>query len=134
MNFRIEIEPPTVTAQEKGLQIVRGKPYFYEKPEVKKAKRQFLWYLAQNRPEEPMQGALMLKTVWTFKVRGKHKPGEYRITRPDTDNLVKLFKDCMTKVGFFQDDSQVAYEITIKQWGETGSIDVMLSQMKEAEY
>ena len=35
---------------------------------------------------------------------------EYRVSRPDTDNLQKLLKDCMTKTGFWKDDSQVVIE------------------------
>ena len=32
--------------------------------------------------------------------------GEYRTTKPDTDNLQKLLKDCMTATGFWTDDAQ----------------------------
>lgn len=129
MHFKINIEPPTVTAQEKGLKIVRGKPYFYEKSDVKRAKQTFLWYLFKNKPAEPMEGAVFLKTTWTFRVRGKHKPGEYKTTKPDTDNLLKLFKDCMTKAGFWKDDAQVCYEVTVKQWGEEPGIEVTCSEI-----
>ena len=42
---------------------------------------------------------------WCFQTKGRHKDGEYRITKPDTDNLQKLLKDCMTSVGFWSDDA-----------------------------
>lgn len=129
MNFKINIEPPTVTAQEKGVYVRGGRPIFYEKVEVKKAKQTFLWYLYQNKPDKPMDGAVFLKTTWTFKPRGKHKSGEYKITKPDTDNLLKLFKDCMTKAGFWKDDAQVCYEVTVKQWGEEPGIEVTCSEI-----
>ena len=35
---------------------------------------------------------------------------------PDTDNLNKLLKDCMTKLGFWNDDAQVCREIIEKFW------------------
>lgn len=135
MNFKINIEPPTVTAQEKGLSTrwdkVRKKyvPCVYEKKEVTRAKQIFLWYLHQNRPNEPLKGAIFLKTVWTFKPRGDHKPGEYKTTKPDTENSLKLFKDCMTKAGFWKDDAQVCYEVTVKQWGEEPGIEVTCSEI-----
>lgn len=129
MNFRINVNPPTVTSQEKGVFVRNGKPIFYTKDEVKRAKQLFAWYLYKNRPEQPFKGAVMLKTVWTFPIVGKHKDGEYKTTKPDTDNLVKLFKDCMTKVGFWQDDAQVAYEVTVKQFGGSPGIDVSVNEI-----
>ena len=38
------------------------------------------------------------------------------MTRPDTDNLQKLLKDCMTRVGFWNDDAQVCREEVTKRW------------------
>ncbi len=47
---------------------------------------------------------------------GKHQNGEYKTSKPDTDNLVKLLKDVMTELHFWKDDAQVASEITEKFW------------------
>ena len=41
---------------------------------------------------------------------------EPKDTKPDTDNLQKLLKDCMTAVGFWVDDAQVCSELTEKRW------------------
>ena len=52
-----------------------------------------------------------------FESKGKsHKNGEWRVSRPDTDNLQKLLKDCMTRVGFWKDDAQVCREEVTKRW------------------
>lgn len=131
MNFKIEIIPPTVTAQEKGVYVQRGKPIFYEKQEVKRAKELFLWYLWQHRPDEPLEGPVFLKTVWIFPAGKRHKKGEYKATKPDTDNQLKLFKDCMTKAGYWKDDSQVCYEVTAKIWGEDPGIEVSVCSLDE---
>ena len=40
------------------------------------------------------------------------------MTRPDTDNLQKLLKDCMTRCGFWKDDAQVVREIVEKRWSD----------------
>ena len=130
MNFKIDITPPTVTAQEKGVYVRNGKPIFYEKLEVKRAKQTFLWHLWKHRPERPLQGPVFLKTVWIFKAGKNHKHGEYKTTKPDTDNLLKLFKDCMTKAGYWKDDAQVCYEVTTKLWGDEPGIEVTVCEIQ----
>ena len=71
-----------------------------------------------HRPDEPLEGALQLRTLWLFPKGKSHKNGEWRVTRPDTDNLQKLLKDCMTRCGFWQDDAQVVREIVEKRWSD----------------
>ena len=39
-------------------------------------------------------------------------------TKPDTDNLIKVLKDTMTKLRFWGDDAQVAKETIRKQWSK----------------
>ena len=59
-----------------------------------------------------------------------HKDGEYRITKPDTDNLQKMLKDCMTLVGFWKDDALVASEITEKFWAEKPGIYIRIEELR----
>jgi len=54
----------------------------------------------------------------------RHRDGQYKITRPDTDNMIKILKDEMTSLGFWKDDAQVASEITEKFWAEQPGIYV----------
>lgn len=79
----------------------------YEPANLKQAKALLLKSLDGYKPANPMQGALELRTTWLFPVGKSHKGGEWRITRPDTDNLRKMLKDCMTKCGYWKDDAQV---------------------------
>ncbi len=65
-----------------------------------------------------MEGALSLTTIWFFPMGKSHKDGEWRTTRPDTDNLQKILKDCMTKLGFWMDDAQVSREYVEKRWSD----------------
>ena len=59
----------------------------------------------------------MLEVDWCFGTKDKKKlTNSYKTTRPDTDNLIKGLKDCLTKCGFWVDDSQVCIEILIKSW------------------
>ena len=59
--------------------------------------------------------------------------GEWKVTKPDTDNLIKLFKDCMTRTHYWQDDAQVCSEITEKFFGERPGIYVRVEQIGEGD-
>ena len=113
-------DPPTVTHQEKQVTVRNGKPVFYEPPELKAARALLTAHLAKFRPSEPMTCGVRLTTKWLYPDRsGRHRDGEYKTTKPDTDNTIKLFKDCMTAAGFWKDDAQVASEHTEKFWVTT---------------
>lgn len=86
---------PTVTAQERRVRAVKGKPVFYDSPRIKLAKALLVAHLKQHRPPKPYDSGVRLRVSWLFP-KGRHKDGEYRITKPDTDNLQKMLKDCMT--------------------------------------
>lgn len=107
---------------------MKGKPVFYDPPEVLAARSKLTAYLAGHKPAYPLEGAVRLLVKWCFP-RGRHKDGEYRITKPDTDNLNKLLKDCMTDVGFWKDDAQVASEICEKFWTEIPGIYIALEKL-----
>ena len=118
MNFFIAIDPPTATAQEKQVRVVHGKPLFYDPAQVKDAKQKLTAHLFGHRPDSPFSGAVSLTAIWLFPKGGSHRNGEWRITKPDTDNLQKLLKDCMTRCGFWKDDAQVARETVEKRWSD----------------
>ncbi len=115
MEFFLEIQPPTVTAQEHKVRVVHGKPMFYDTAKLKAARSTFERLLSQHRPEAPLDGPVALIVEWRFFSK-THKEGTWRVTRPDTDNLQKLLKDCMTRVGFWNDDAQVCREEVTKRW------------------
>lgn len=110
--------PPTVTAQEHRVTVVNGKPVFYDTPRIRDAKKILMEHLYQHRPEQPFEGPLSLHVKWLFPKGKNHKNGEWRVTRPDTDNLQKILKDAMTKTGFWKDDAQVARELVEKRWAD----------------
>lgn len=121
MDFFLQIEPPTATAQEKQVRVVRGKPLFYDPAPVKEAKELLIAHLLPHRPDKPLTGPVSLSTVWLFPKGKSHRHGEWRITKPDTDNLQKLLKDCMTRCGYWKDDAQVVCEAVEKRWSDEPS-------------
>ena len=121
MNFFIAIDPPTATAQEKQVRIVRGKPLFYDPAVVKDAKQKLIAHLYAHKPDKPFEGPLSLTAIWLFPKGRSHKNGEWRISKPDTDNLQKMLKDCMTRCRFWNDDAQVVRETVEKRWADEPS-------------
>ena len=130
IEFFMPVIPPTATHQEKKVRMAGGRPVFYDPPEVQAARSKLTDYLAGHRPDRPLEGGIRLLVQWCFP-RGKHRDGEYRITRPDTDNLQKLLKDCMTAAGFWKDDAQVASEICEKFWAEVPGLYICLEQIEK---
>jgi Holliday junction resolvase RusA-like endonuclease len=126
----MHMNPPTVTAQEHKVTVRNGKPVFYNPSEVKEAKSKLLAYLSKHKPSEPYSGGLMLTVKWLFP-KGKHHNGEYRTTKPDTDNLQKLLKDCMTECGFWKDDALVASEHVEKFWANTPGIYIEIKKLRD---
>ena len=118
MEFFINMEPPTVTAQMRRVTVRGGKPMFYKSRALKDAKAMFVGELMMHQPERPLEGPVALWVTWFFPSK-RHKEREWRVTRPDTDNLQKLLKDCMTEAGFWKDDSQVCVESIGKLWTRT---------------
>lgn len=125
LQFFLPMIPPTVTAQEHKVTIRNGKPVFYDPPELREARAKLTAHLAKHKPEKPYTCGVRLITSWCFPGEG-HADGEYRTTRPDTDNLQKLLKDCMTAVGFWKDDALVASELCEKFWAQVPGIFIKI--------
>lgn len=126
--FFMTMVPPTVTHQEKQVRVKNGKPIFYEPTELKDARAKLMAYLGKHVPEKPYTGAIELQVMWCFP-RGDHHDGEYRITKPDTDNLQKLLKDCMTECGYWKDDALICREIVEKFWAERPGIYIRVTEL-----
>lgn len=126
--FFMAMKPPTCTHQEKKVAVIKGKPVFYDTREVNDARLKLTGHLAKHRPAEPYSQGVRLIARWCFP-KGRHQDGEYRITKPDTDNLQKLLKDCMTACGFWKDDALVASELVEKFWAETPGIYIRIEEL-----
>ena len=106
-----------------------GKPQFYEPSNLKAARATFTRLLKRNRPDAPLRGAVRLLARWQFPHGKSHKDGEWKSTRPDTDNLQKLLKDCMTDAGFWKNDAQVASETCEKIWSATPGLYICAEEI-----
>ena len=104
-----------------------GKPQFFDSPELAKARADICSRLERFTPDAPFEGTVAISVAWLFRdSRGREG---WRGTKPDTDNLQKLLKDCMTRCRFWIDDAQVADEHVCKRWAKVPGILIAISQL-----
>ena len=141
IEFFMPMIPPTVTQQEHKVAVNRksGRVVFYDPPELKAARSRFMDQVGRYAPEAPLDGALQLITKWIWPMDQERQemlavvdPDRFawKTTKPDTDNLIKLLKDCMTRTGFWKDDAQVASEVTEKFLANRPGIYVRIARLQ----
>lgn len=130
IEFFMNIIPPETTHQQKKVHVVNGKPVFYEPDDLKKARVKLMAHLAKFAPEKKIMSPVRMTTKWCFPIVGSHKDGEYKFTKPDLDNSNKLLQDCMTKLGFWKDDSYVVSLVNEKFWAEIPGIYIRIEEIE----
>lgn len=132
--FTLPITPPTVTSQTAGTRIGinkhTGRPFVYKSKEADAAVETYEKLLVFHKPRNPVSGPVELSVLFVFPYLAS-EPKKNRIrgliwktTKPDTDNMIKSFKDAMAGVRFFGQDAQVCDERVRKVFGESPRIEV----------
>lgn len=133
MQFFLPMQPPTVTHHDKQLRayLKDGRPraVLHDSPELKNARAKLHAALAPHAPAAPYTGPVRLVVKWLFPSDGRHQDGEWKTTKPDTDNLQKALKDQMTALHFWKDDAQVTSEICEKFWADTPGIFIRVEEL-----
>lgn len=127
--FFMPMVPPTATHQEKKISYINGKPHFYEEADLRDARAKLEAHLAKHIPKEKYTKAVRLVVKWCFPIKGNHSDGDYKTSKPDTDNLQKLLKDVMTHLGFWTDDALVCVELCEKFWAEIPGIYINIREL-----
>lgn len=123
----LEIDPPTITAQQKGVRVVHGRPFFYEKHEVTQARRTIEWAMKKYVPDEPIETPVRLTVKLGIPTNDKRKIRKgWKDTRPDLDNMLKLMLDCLTEMSFLKDDALIVQLVAEKKWTENGYIFIVI--------
>ncbi len=144
-----------------GKIVRKAVPVVYEDERLKDARQKLLGALAEwkrvhirdawwmeTEEEKASAGAVLfekgvpvrLAVKWCFRISeaerkaGRKLNGEYRVTKPDTDNLEKLLKDCMTEAGFWADDAQVCSEIAEKFWSDVPGLFISVMALDPREW
>lgn len=119
IKIRIPGEPARKTEQQHryGGTGRNGRAIIYRDAKLEAVRQELLTELMPYRPDAPLKGPVSLMVTWSYGTSDLSKiHAHWKTTRPDTDNLVKLLKDCLTEAGFWQDDSQVVAEHLFKKW------------------
>jgi Holliday junction resolvase RusA-like endonuclease len=138
ISVKLDIVPPTATAQQKGVFVRNGRAHFFTKAKVKQAENLLATLLKPYAPAEPLRGPVHLQARWCFPYR-KSEPK--RVTaagleiphtvRPDLDNLEKGLLDVLTALRFWGDDNQVYTKSTAKVWGAKPYLRLAMREIDE---
>ncbi|WP_304818163.1 RusA family crossover junction endodeoxyribonuclease [Faecalibaculum rodentium] len=121
-------EPYRKTHQS-GTHIGQGRTY--KDAGLREVESRLMEALKPNAPSAPWNGPIQLAVNFGYETRNVLKDREPKITKPDTDNLMKTLKDCMTACGFWWDDAQVAEEFASKFWTIQPHITIVVSKMEQ---
>lgn len=128
IEFTINIEPMA-----SGKPAITRRGFVYTPPKKRAFKDQITLLSKKYRPLKPWEGPISLYVTFRFtmpkyKQKNPIKIPMWHIVKPDTDNLIKGVKDCLTKGGFWTDDCQVCMETVIKGYAYPGDEpDIIIS-------
>lgn len=137
MNFFIPCDPPRATAQQRKVFRTGGKVRAVDPKHVTESKRFLALALKRYAPKEPITGPLCVDLVFTFgwlcsdTNRTKSNGWRWKTTSPDCDNQAKIILDVMTRLGFWEDDNQIARLVIMKRHGDTAGIWVEVQEMQQ---
>lgn len=133
IRVRLDIVPPTTTAQQKGVFVRNGRARFFTKAKVRRSEDFLAALLSMHAPDAPFDCPVSLAVRWTFPWRKSERKSVVRagvptphVSRPDLDNLEKALLDVLTRLRFWTDDSLVADKRTSKAWGPRPGIDLTI--------
>ena len=137
MHFVINCIPPKKTHQS-SLRIFTPKgsnhPIVARDKSGQQTQNELMLLLLPYKPEQTLTKALRMSVKWVYPYRSA-EPKKNRTqdipctTRPDCDNLIKGLCDCMTRLGFWADDSQV-YDVRFtKLYGAQPRIEIDLEEI-----
>ena len=121
-------EPYRKTHQS-GTHIGQGRTY--KDAGLREVESRLMEALKPYVPSAPWNGPVALSVAFAYGTKSEKKSGLWKITKPDTDNLMKTLKDCMTSCGFWWDDAQVAQETARKYWSEFPGIVIEIYKLGE---
>ena len=141
ISFILHCIPPKHTAQGSSTILKNfktGKLFVGKKSNSRatQAKTDLMAMLLPHQPKTPLQGALKCVIRWVYPWRksetkkNRAKGAMWCQTRSDCDNLMKMFGDCLTRLGFWQDDSQVAILHFEKLYSDNPRIEVDIEELE----
>lgn len=131
--FELE-ENPKGTAQMKGTSFQGGRIHHYEKPIVRRQadiyRQAILEALTDTQQEVPRYEEPISVTVnFCYSIKDRKRWGEWKTSKPDLDNSVKLLLDVMTKMGFWKDDALISRLVITKKLSGAPSVEIDIRRL-----
>lgn len=73
-----------------------------------------------------VEGPVRLECVFSFASARSPRHTQYKISKPDLDNLEKAVMDALTIAGAWNDDAQVVFKMSAKVTGKIDATSIML--------
>ena len=148
--FEIIGDPASMTAQQKGVRRTGFKKIsFYTKEKVIDEKNRLSRELRTLKPTLPLpndianwRGPVAVSVVYVFPMPASIAKryiawlsdlvfAIFKTTKPDLDNVKKLFFDMLKKEGFFNDDCQIVFDPGAKLMGTQPRIWCKIAYLRE---
>ena len=138
LRFTIDCIPPRATGQSTTRvgRTKSGRGFIYKDKKGDKLRNELLLLLLDHAPPIPLESPLSLNIIFVYpwrKSEPKYKRALGQIpcsTKPDLDNMLKVFIDQMQTARFFLNDSGISNLSAEKYWGDHPRISVVLSELK----
>lgn len=98
---------------------------------MKETRETYQALLSFKKPmKQPLDGAIEMHIKWIFPRTKVHKTGQWKITKPDLDNMNKAIQDSLQTCGYIANDSRIARLLCEKGYGEKGRIIIELQEIE----
>lgn len=114
MTLYLELkENPKGTSQMTGQRMTANGIHHYVRKNVRTQADIYRYAILEalrdaDREVPHYEEAVFLNVTFFYEIKAKKRWGQWKTSKPDCDNAVKLLQDVMTKMGFWKDDSQIA--------------------------
>ena len=128
IEFHELFDIPSATPQQRKL---HGKAS-YPSGSLSLARASWQALLERHAPAEPLSGPLKIRVRLYYHVKTKEMKVDYKTTRPDGVNILKLIEDVMTKCGYWHDDAQLSVEeIARYVWPGEETVDIRVERLED---
>ena len=128
IEFHELFDIPSATPQQRKL---HGKASYPSKS-LSLARASWQAMLERHAPAEPLDGPLKIRVRLYYHVKTKEMKVDYKTTRPDGVNVLKLIEDVMTKCGYWHDDAQLSVEeIARYVWPGEETVDIRVERLED---
>lgn len=137
MDLFLRCVPPSVTAQQKRVRVVRSRrsgkpiPVFFHGAKMRAQEQTWTALLEPHAPAVPLQGplALTVRLVYPHRKSVCRRDADRLVpkqTKPDAGNASKHLEDVLTRLRFIEDDARISRLVVEKFHGPTAQVGIRI--------